>query len=239
MNEYSGRNKRTQLGVLSKYWLPGMVKTRLMPYCGDRNAAALHRLFLTTTLSRFASAADRQVLSFYPEQHRSSFAKIANGQWDLLLQQGENLGGRIANSFQDAFSRGPEPVLLIGADTPHLPSDIIKQAFTALRQRDLVFVLSDDGGYCLIGASRPVDPLMLDIEWGTSSVWAQTKKKIDELNWSVKQLSSWYDIDQKEDLVRLMKYLADHESMEGHANDPALASLSDGIKEICAGVSVL
>lgn len=233
MNPYADEQRGRQLGVLAKYWLPGTVKTRLVPYCGPRHAAALHQLFLETTLRRFVSLADRQVLSFSPAQYRSSFAKMSENEWDLLPQQGGNLGERIANYFQEAFSKRQKRVLLIGADTPHLPRGRIKQAFDALKQHDLVFVVSEDGGYCLIGASRPVDPLMVDIEWGSSRVWKQTKKKIDELNWSVCQLPSWYDIDRQEDIARMLADLATHDFLDCNSEDPYLASLYDQTKKIC------
>ena len=233
--EVSHRNLCRQLGVLAKHWSPGMVKTRLVPCCGEHKAAALHQLFLTTTLRRFASVADRRVLNFTPEEYRANFAVLANDHWDLLLQKGEDLGARIANYFQEAFASGQQQVLLIGADTPHLPRVMIEQAFDVLGHHELVFVPSDDGGYCLIGASRPVEPLMLNIEWGSSRVWEQTQKKLDDLKWSVSLLPSWYDIDREEDLTRLLEESAKNGFADSNSHDPHLASLCEQITKIYDG----
>ena len=222
-----------QLGVLAKYWEPGKVKTRLIPYFGAANAAALHQIFLETTLRRFADLADRQILSFTPEAHRSSFEALAADQWDLVPQQEGDLGARIARYFDDAFACGNKRVLLIGADTPHLPASYIEEAFVALEQHDLVFVVSDDGGYCLLGASRPVDPLTIDIDWGSSRVWEQTRKKIEALRWSVRQLPSWYDIDRCEDVKRLQRDFTTHPLIKFSARNTYLSELQAKLKKIC------
>ena len=222
-----------QLGVLAKYWDPGKVKTRLIPYFGASNAAALHQIFLETTLRRFTNLADRQVLCFTPEAHRSSFEAMAADQWDLLPQQEGDLGARIAGYFHDAFACGNKRVLLIGADTPHLPAPYIEEAFVALEQHDLVFVVSEDGGYCLVGASRPVDPLTTDIDWGSSRVWEQTRKKIEALGWSVRQLPSWYDIDRCEDVKQLQRDFTTHPLIKLPARDTCLYELQAKLKKIC------
>ena len=222
-----------QLGVLAKYWEPGKVKTRLIPYFGASNAAALHQIFLETTLRRFANLADRQILNFTPEAHRSSFEALAADQWDVLPQQGGDLGTRITSYFHNAFACGQKRVLLIGADTPHLPPRYIEEAFVALEQHDLVFVVSDDGGYCLVGASRPVDPLMTDIDWGTSRVWGQTRTKVEALRWSLQQLPSWYDIDRCEDVKRLQQDFTTHSLLQLPARDAYLSELQVKLKKIC------
>ena len=221
-----------QLGVLAKHWTSGNVKTRLIPTYSADESAVLHRLFLETTLHRFAHLADHRVLSFTPEFYRSSFAEIATNQWDVLPQKGNDLGERMTNYFHEAFVSGKERVLLIGADTPHLPAVYIEAAFTALGQCDLVFVASDDGGYCLVGASRPVDPLMIGIDWGSSSVWEQTKTKIRALQWSQLQLPPWYDIDRPEDVTRLLEDLANHPDLKHAVRDPYLSTLREKLKKI-------
>ena len=221
-----------QLGILAKHWTPGNVKTRLIPSYGTDDAAALHRLFLETTLRRFAHLAERRVLSYTPEPFRSSFTEIAAGQWNVIPQPEGNLGERIINYFNEAFASGKKRVLLIGADTPHLPVSYIEAAFNALRQHDLVFVVSDDGGYCLVGASRPLDLLMVDIDWGSSRVWEQTRAKIRKLCWSLQQLPSWYDIDRPEDVTRLLKDFAIHPYLKRDTTDPYLSRLQEKLEKI-------
>lgn len=225
-----------QFGVLAKHWSPGLAKTRLASFCGDQKAAELHRVFLTATLRRFATIGDRRVLSFTPEERRADFEKVAGKKWTLLPQGSGDLGTRITDYFQEAFSVGSHRVLLVGADAPSLPTATVSAAFSALADHDLTFVPSDDGGYCLIGASRPVGPLMTNIDWGSTSVWAQTQEKIAGLKWSAVVLPSWYDVDREKDLVRLVNELAPQlgETRPGHdTSDANLSWLYGQIIEIC------
>ncbi len=241
MTEGRRPDKLTQFGILAKHWSPGRVKTRLADFCGEQRAAQLHRAFLESTLCRFASVAERHVLCFTPEQTRADFEEISGGHWKLLAQVSGDLGERIASYFQEAFASGSERVVLVGADAPSLPIASVTAAFRALEQHDLAFVPSEDGGYCLIGATRPVEPVTTNIRWGSESVWEQTREKFSTLNWSAKILPSWYDIDHEKDLLRLMNELAliRNDSKDGHdAEDANLDWLRGQIHEICKGLSV-
>ncbi|MDG2207143.1 MAG: TIGR04282 family arsenosugar biosynthesis glycosyltransferase [Pirellulales bacterium] len=241
MTEGSRSKESTQFGILAKHWSPGRVKTRLADFCGEQRSAQLHRAFLESTLCRFSSVADRHVLSFTPEQTRADFDKISGGRWKLLAQVSGDLGERIANYFQEAFASGSERVVLVGADAPSLPIASVAAAFRALEHHDLAFVPSEDGGYCLIGATRPVEPLTTNIRWGSDLVWEQTREKISTLNWSAKILPSWYDIDHEKDLSRLMNELASirNDSKDGQdAEDANLNWLYGQIHEICKGLFI-
>jgi len=241
MTEGRRSDKLTQFGILAKHWSPGQVKTRLAAFCGEQRAARLHRVFLESTLHRFASVAERHVVCFTPEKNRAEFEKISGDHWKLLAQVSGDLGERIAGYFQEAFASGSERVVLVGADAPSLPIASVAAAFRALEQHDLTFVPSEDGGYCLIGATRPVEPVTTNIRWGSESVWEQTREKFSTLKWSAKILPSWYDIDHEKDLFRLMDELAliRNDSNDRHdAEDANLDWLHDQIHEICKGSSI-
>jgi len=57
-----------------------------------------------------------------------------------------------------------------------------------------------DGGYVLIGATRPVDAVFDAIEWGGAAVLADTLARALAAGITVKKLHPLQDIDRPEDL---------------------------------------
>jgi glycosyltransferase A (GT-A) superfamily protein (DUF2064 family) len=64
------------------------------------------------------------------------------------------------------------------------------------------------GGYYLIGLKRPHARLFSGVNWGTSSVFAETGARADELGLPVVLLPEWYDVDDEESLRWLQEELA-------------------------------
>eukprot|EP00058_Branchiostoma_floridae_P014205 XP_002599693.1 hypothetical protein BRAFLDRAFT_70370 [Branchiostoma floridae] len=77
------------------------------------------------------------------------------------VQDGEDLGHKMANAFQDAFKEGTENVVLVGSDIPAITADILEEALQILQstQEEDVCVLGPaiDGGYYLVGLNRQTD----------------------------------------------------------------------------------
>ena len=195
---------RTLLGVLAKHWTPGAVKTRLAAGIGDRQAANVYLDMLQTTLARFAALSDQGVVAFTPQDRHREFAQLVNGHWTLESQCDGDLGQRLAACFSRAFENGFDRVVMVGADTPTLPSEFISGAFRILLRRSAVFGPSADGGYYLVGAARRVPPVFRDIPWGTSEVWAATKKRMEQAGLSWGELPAWWDVDDERDYRRLL-----------------------------------
>jgi rSAM/selenodomain-associated transferase 1 len=216
-----------QFGVFAKYWQPGSVKTRLAVTEGVTVAAKLYTEFLLVTLRRFAAAGEQRVLGFTPAVYEEEFRNLAGPEWILQPQRKGDLGERMHQYFQDAFLAGQDQVLLIGADTPHLPLAVVQQAYATLDGAEIVLGSSSDGGYYLIGANRPVPEIFVDIDWGSSRVWEQTIQKLRGLSCSFAELPTWYDIDQRADLDRLLRDLSSPSLVDQH-----LIRLRDRILEL-------
>lgn len=215
--EYKKVSKpRKQFGVFAKYWQPGSVKTRLAVTEGKTVAAKLHTEFLLVTLRRFAATGEQRVLGFTPAAYEAEFRNLAGPDWILQPQREGDLGERMQQYFQDAFLAGQDRVLLIGADTPHLPLAVVQQAYATLDRAEIVLGSSSDGGYYLVGVNRPVPEIFVDIDWGSSRVWEQTIQKLQGLNCSFAELPSWYDIDQRADLDRLLRDLSSPSLVDPH-----------------------
>jgi hypothetical protein len=203
-----------QFGIFAKYWQPGQVKTRLAADIGFEPAARLHRISLQTLLGRFARAADRRVLAFTPAERAGEFAALLEsdrsldaGHWSLEPQVAGDMGKRIEHYFASAFASGAQRVVLIGSDSPTLPESFVIEAFDRLSNVDGVIGPTDDGGYYLIGLSRPVPRLFDDIAWSTPAVLSQTLDRLKAESRGYHILPSWYDVDTLADLARLRSEL--------------------------------
>lgn len=197
-----------QFGILAKYWEPGRVKTRLAAEIGAERAALFHRACVETLLRRFSNIGDRRVLVYTPDDRAADFATLVDAHWQLEPQAAGDLGQRIENYFAAAFLAGVDQVILIGSDSPTLPEAFVFEAFDNLHQRDAVLGPTADGGYYLIGLSKPVPRLFDEIDWSTPAVWSQTIDRLQSAGRSYHVLPPWYDVDTNDDLARLRTELA-------------------------------
>jgi hypothetical protein len=106
-------------------------------------------------------------------------------------------------AFLQAFQQGAQQVLLHGTDIPDLTTRHIDEAFDALKTHDLVLGPSTDGGYWLIGLTKPAD-LFDGLEWGSYSVFDKTVAAARAQGLSVHVLSPLTDIDTPEALRNCM-----------------------------------
>ena len=140
----------TTLGMFVKAPEPGRVKTRLAAAIGETSAAELYRAFLSDLIERFRRTADRRVLACSPadDMTREFFDQLSAGDYELWPQPDADLGTRMRMFFE---TFGPEPVILIGSDSPTLPGEFPVAAFELLQRADVVLGPATDGGLYLIG----------------------------------------------------------------------------------------
>lgn len=221
-----------QLGVFAKYWLPGTVKTRLARSVGDERASQLYREFVVTLLRRLHDTADCRIVAYSPVQRQAEFAAITPEPWQLIPQSSGNLGQRMQAFFETRLIRQEDRVVLIGTDSPTLPTQFIRDAFEALRTHPVVLGPTHDGGYYLVGATGQVPPIFTGIAWSTPSVWRQTVDRLREQDLRFAELPLWYDIDELADLIQA----ADELARLARA-DPAWTSLFDAVQAAMAEAS--
>ena len=197
-----------QLAIFAKYWEPGQVKTRLAPAIGARAASRLYRACLTALLRRFAASAEQLRLIYAPADRHVEFANLAGAAWQLRAQGEGDLGQRMARHLAAALQAGAKRVVLIGSDSPDLPSEYIAQAFDALKRSPVVLGPTADGGYYLVGVSGTVPPIFSGIAWSSPAVWSQTLRGLEQAGCPYTVLPEWYDVDEAADLVRLRDELA-------------------------------
>lgn len=174
----------------------GKCKTRLAKVIGDENALDIYKHLLQHTANvSLKVEASRNV--FYSEIINNNDI-WDNNHFSKKLQNGNDLGERMQNAFEQLFKLNYEKVIIIGSDLLDLNEAIIENAFKKLDNHDLTIGPAKDGGYYLLGMKK-LHPTVFDIEnWGTETVYKQTISKLIEN--SVYVLEILNDIDYVEDL---------------------------------------
>ena len=182
--------------VFAKNQVEGTVKTRLARSIGNFAALEVYKELLKIT-EEATSELPVDTWIYYSNE-------IDHSQWpqaEKRIQQGDDLGLRMKNAFNDAFSANYQQVVLIGSDLPDMSSTIILQAFDALSTHEAVFGPAEDGGYYLIGLNGIIDSLFINKPWSQPHLLKETLNELDRLKHSYVQLPFLNDIDTIEDLL--------------------------------------
>lgn len=190
--------------VLAKAPVPGYAKTRLAKALGDEGAARIaSRLLAHTLQSALAAAVGPIQLCCAPDTTHPQFMLARQHPGISLCSQGE---GDLGERMERAVARGlaaHRTVLLIGTDAPGLHGGVLRRAAAALHRHDAVAAPASDGGYVLIGLSRPAPGLFTEVAWSTAEVMAQTRARAAMLGLSLCELPPLHDVDEPEDLVHV------------------------------------
>ena len=188
-------NKR-QLLVFTKNPQLGKVKTRLAKSIGEEKALFIFQKLIKKTAQTIGS------ISVHKSLYYSEF--IENGDlWDTQvsekkIQNGNTLGERMSNAFQDGFEKGFEQIVIIGTDLWDLESSDIDQAFKVLETNTAVIGPATDGGYYLLGLSQWMPEVFKNKIWGTASILNDTMDDFKERKLAL--LKPKNDVDYYEDL---------------------------------------
>jgi rSAM/selenodomain-associated transferase 1 len=196
---------RVAVAIMAKAPMAGEVKTRLCPPLSPDEAAELYQCFLLDKIAQLrAIASASPAIAFTPEGGRGAFERMAPG-FDLIAQRGPDLGSRLLNVLSTLLANGYRGAVAIDSDTPTLPSEFLLQAVDLVADptTDLVLGPTDDGGYYLIGMSRPWPALFENMPWSTADVLPETIRRAEATGLRVACLPSWFDVDIPGDLERL------------------------------------
>ncbi len=85
--------------------------------------------------------------------------------FDLVAQRGGDHGERMAAAFADAYATAALPMLLVRPDALAVTPDMLEDAARSLvsGEADAVFGPASDGGFWLLGLSRPDRSLVVGI----------------------------------------------------------------------------
>ena len=189
------------LAIFARFPRLGKVKTRLAASVGAEVALQIHEAFLLDTIDRLECVPADLVLFLADstEEENSQFAQLHTlpARVRLRCQNGSDLGQRMWHAYGE-LSRTSRMVVFVGTDSPTLPLSFLHEAWRQLRRYPVVLAPASDGGYCLLGLSRPVPEIFTAIPWGTSKVLAATRDRLGHKDYY--ELPYWYDVDSVEDL---------------------------------------
>jgi rSAM/selenodomain-associated transferase 1 len=208
------------LGVFGK--LPGAepVKTRLRSRLSQWDVERFYLASLADTLETAGRVVGHPVL-FLPDAaggvDRAGPLLLDAGLdpsvWRRVRrapQLGDGLGPRLENAFSlllegRAAAKG---ALIVGSDSPSLPSEMLFRAFETLAGADLVLGPAIDGGYYAIGLHAYPAGLLDGIPWSTEHVLESTRARAQAFGMRVALLETWTDVDRPEDLEVLASQIA-------------------------------
>lgn len=197
----------TAILVFARAPVAGAAKTRLIPLLGADGAALLQQRLLQQALAAAAAATPGRVeLWCSPDdRHPALRAAAARHGAGLQVQQGSDLGARMAHAFAQSL-RQWRRTIIIGTDCPALGTAQLQAAADALHEgQDAVFVPAEDGGYALVGLSREAPQIFAGIAWGGADVMADTRKRLRESGLRWRELATLWDVDRPGDYHRLLQ----------------------------------
>jgi rSAM/selenodomain-associated transferase 1 len=196
------------VAIVCKTPTAGQSKTRLSPPLRPEECAAISACFirdLAGTVHSLAADGDVTPCAVYtPRGSEAELRRLLPGGFVLTPQVDGDFGTRLLQATADLLAAGHRGVLLVNSDSPTLPRSILRAAGDAVQGQDSV-VLSPafDGGYTLIGLSRPHRRLFTEIPWSTDAVCRVTRERAAELKLPVVEVPGWYDVDDAASLQML------------------------------------
>ena len=194
----AGTGNKNLLIIFTKNLEPGKVKTRLAETLGNEKAMEVHKELVKKI---------HQITLFLPFDKTVFYSdKIADGdiwnddKYHKKVQEGNDIGERMMNAFQNSFDEGYEKVCLIGTDCYQLTSSIIMDSFRKLKDKEMVIGPAKDGGYYLIAMKSMYNIIFKNKSWGTAEVLKETLKDIENHGINNDFVTELNDIDTEEDL---------------------------------------
>jgi len=173
----------------------GAVKTRLEEKLPARDVLQLYKAFLQDVIAMAKKVRCHKKMIYYDSKKRTiPFLSQFSNEFELIRQEGGDLGLRMHHAFSDCIHSGVKKVVIIGTDCLSISSAEVEQAFLSLDLYDCVFGPCRDGGYYLVGLKKPSKAIFTHIEWGGSDVLNETLKH------SLKHKKSAYLLKRKRDI---------------------------------------
>jgi uncharacterized protein len=190
------------VAIICKTPRAGHSKTRLSPPLRPEECAQISGCFIADLSATIASVAKDGLADGYavytPAGSEGELRRLLPPGFGLVLQGDGDLGDRLHKGIVDLLAAGHAGAILINSDSPTLPRTILDAAVAAVSGGDrLVISPALDGGYTLIGLSRPHAHLFADIPWSTEVVHALTIERAREIGLPVVTLDPWYDVDDR------------------------------------------
>lgn len=203
---------------MAKVPIGGAVKTRMQPFLTEVESEELSTAFLLDAEQKTSSNDFETIISFSPKHEEAKLRRILQYQNILIHQTGKDLGERMFNAFEFAFTNGAEAVVMFGTDSPTFPAEFINTAFEFLeKDAEVVLGETEDGGFYLIGFREFARQIFDGVEWSTKDTFQHTLSNIRNQKLRLKVLPLWYDVDLPGDLERLHSEIKNESNSAPHS----------------------
>lgn len=189
--------KKRALIIFQKNAILGRVKTRISVDVGDVPAMEIY-LELVRHTHLVCKDVDVPKFLFFSDFIPNDTSEFGQ-EYSFEVQEGNDLGSRMANAFQRIFSKGYEEIIILGTDCGELESRILDNAFELLEVNEVVIGPARDGGYYLLGMKQLYNDLFVDIPWSSEKVLFLTMEKLENQSISYGLLEILSDVDRIED----------------------------------------
>jgi rSAM/selenodomain-associated transferase 1 len=182
--------------LFAKAPAPGRVKTRLG--IDPRRAAELHWRFVLETLEMLQSLRDDADVELSTDEPTEAWGEFSGAR---SVQCTGELGERIYAALKQALAEGRPKALILGSDSPGLPTAHIRALLASAADVSLGPV--DDGGFYAIACGRIAPAMFEGVRWSTGVTLSDTVEALKRGGLSVELGPAWFDVDRPEDLRRL------------------------------------
>ncbi len=197
------RKTEQALIVFVKNPVEGQVKTRLAAEVGDQKALSVYQQLIEHTRN-VAMECDADVHVFYSD-YVDEGDQWLQTDFSKHQQQGEGLGERMLDAFNQMEEMGYQKKIIIGSDSPEITPEIINDAFQKLDEYDLVIGPALDGGYYLLGMQQIQEEIFQEINWSTEQVFDQTIYTLQNEGVVWYEMPMLSDVDTEDDLPKMRK----------------------------------
>lgn len=204
-----------RLAIFARVPVAGRVKSRLAASIGDAAARDAHVALAEAAFARVEGLTG-VVTELWTDGPPDERVRRWAQRWAFVLrqQEGGDLGARMAHALDGQAqvpagregAAAPMPVVLIGTDCPLIDRGYVERAFAALERHALVLGPAADGGFGLIGWTRPVPGLFDGVTWGRADVLAETLRNAIAAGVHICLLPEIWDVD---DLAGWQRWLAE------------------------------
>jgi rSAM/selenodomain-associated transferase 1 len=199
------------VGIFCKTPAAGFSKTRLSPPLNPEDCSAISACFIRDLADTIHSLGGNvaHYAIYTPAGTEPALSDLLPSSFRLMLQCDGEFGTRLSHAVSNLLQAGHAGAILVNADSPTLPAPILQAAIDALLREDAVVLSpSFDGGYTLVGLSRPHPEVFARIPWSTPQVHHLTMQRAAEIDVPVINVPGWYDVDDDQTLQMLRAELA-------------------------------
>ncbi len=191
--------------VMTRLPREGRNKTRLIPALGANGAMEFHDRLARHAIGRassFCMMGNGRGLRVCIEGGTPIDGKswLGDDGLDCREQSPGDLGARMLIAAEEAFTGGTEKVIIIGTDCPGIDESVLSGVEEMLNSSDLVFGPALDGGYYLIGMTKPFPEIFQGIPWGGTNVLTESLRAAEMIGIRTAISAALPDVDLPEDL---------------------------------------